>query len=198
MLDVQDDSDEPEDPPTIVLNVTYPEAYPDVGPHLDLTSPPNASKYPLLDVFQDKAQLLESLQSTIEESLGMAMVFTLVTTLKESAEALIADRQRQEQAVRDVEARQAEEAENRKFHGTAVTRESFLEWRAKFRNEMEDKERRQKEEEEADDKKKRGKVEEKKMTGRELWEKGLVGKVDDEEAEADEAAIGVEKLKVDG
>lgn len=199
-LDVPDvNADEDAEPPVILLNVTYPEAYPDVGPHLDITAPPNAAKHPYIDVADDKAQLLDALQPTIEDSLGMAMVFTLVTTLKETAETLISDRMRQEEAVREVAARQKEEEENRKFHGTVVTRERFLEWREKFRQEMLDNEKRQKEEEEAEDKKKRGvKIEEKKLTGRQLWERGLIGKVDEEDVEGEDALPTVEGLKVSG
>jgi ParB-like chromosome segregation protein Spo0J len=193
---VQDASDDAPEPPVILLNVTYPEAYPDVGPYLDVTSPPNASKYPLLDPAEDKAQLLEKLEPTIEESLGMAMVFTLVSTLKEAAEALIEERQKAEEQAREVAARKAEEEENRKFHGTVVTPESFLEWRSKFRKEMEEKEKLRKEEEESDAKGKKGKVEEKKLTGRQLWERGLVGKGDEEELEGEDAVEAVSKLKV--
>ncbi|KAI1616709.1 RWD domain-containing protein [Exophiala viscosa] len=185
-------------PPILLLNVTYPEAYPDVAPHLDITTPPNAEKHPQLDIQEDKAQLMEALQPTIEDSLGMAMVFTLVTTLKEAAETLISDRIRQAEAVKEVAARQKEEEENRKFHGALVTRERFLEWRERFRKDMEEKERRQREEEEAEDKKKRGgKPDEKKLTGRQLWERGLVGKVDEEDIDGDDAVAAIEKLKVD-
>ncbi|KAH0844737.1 hypothetical protein AYO21_01943 [Fonsecaea monophora] len=186
------------DPPVLLLNVTYPEAYPDVGPHLDITSPPNAPKHPQLDVAVDKAQLLNALQPTIEDSLGMAMVFTLVTTLKEAAEVLISDRIRQAEEVKEIEIREKEEAENRKFHGTLVNRDRFLEWRDKFRKELEEKERRAREEEEAEDKKKKGgKVEEKRLTGKQLWERGLVGKGDDEDVDGEDAVSAVEKLKVD-
>lgn len=142
--------------------------------------------------------MLDALQPTIEDNLGMAMVFTLVTTLKEVAETLVADRQRQQQELRDVEAAKKEEEENRKFHGIAVTREKFIEWREKFRVEMAEKERLEKEEADAEDKKKRGikAVEEKKMTGKQLWEKGLVGK-GDEDLEGDGPLVdGIEKLKV--
>ncbi|KAK5414561.1 Protein gir2 [Exophiala xenobiotica] len=197
-LDVPDEYEEAPEPPVILLSVTYPEAYPDVGPYLDIGAPPNAAKHPQLDIQADKAQLLDALQPTIEDSLGMAMVFTLVTTLKEAAETLISDRLRQAQAARDVVAAEKEEEENRKFHGTIVTRERFLEWREKFRREMEEKERKQREEDEAEDKKKRGgKVEEKKLTGRQLWERGLVGKVDEEDIDGDDAVPAIEKLKVE-
>ena len=129
----------------------------------------------------------------------MAMVFTLVSTLKDSAELLITERQAAAQAIKDQEAAKVEELENAKFHGTAVTRESFTEWRERFRREMEEAEERRRVEQEAEDKKKRVKVEEK-LTGRQLWERGLVGKVeeeDDEEGEED-ALKDIQKLKVEG
>lgn len=144
----------------------------------------------------DKARLLEALEPTIEENLGMAMVFTLVSTLKDSAELLISERQKAAQALRDVESAKAEEAENAKFHGTAVTRESFMEWRARFRREMEEEERRRMEEREMDEKKKRGVKEERKLTGRELWERGLVGKVEEED-EGEDGLEGMERVKIE-
>ncbi|KIV88946.1 hypothetical protein PV10_08572 [Exophiala mesophila] len=187
------------DPPVILLNVTYPESYPDVGPHLDITTPLNAAKHPYIDVSADKAQLLDALGPTIEDSLGMAMVFTLVTTLKDSAEILISDRMRQEEEIKEVAARQKEEEENRRFHGTVVTRERFLEWRDKFRKEMQEKEKQQREEEEAEEKKKKGvKMEEKKLTGRQLWERGLVGKGEEEDIDGEDAIPALESLKVSG
>jgi hypothetical protein len=201
-LDITSHEDEPIEQPTIYLNVSYPEAYPDVAPNLDVSAPPNASPHPLINVSEDKGRLLDSLTATIDESLGMAMVFTLISTLKDAAETLIAERQRQAQNIKDVEAAKVEEEENRKFHGTAVTRDSFLKWRAKFREEAEERERREKEEKELEEKKKRGRLEEKKLTGKQLWERGMVGKVDedDEGAEAEDVdgiAVAAENLKVD-
>ncbi|RMZ84053.1 hypothetical protein DV737_g1353, partial [Chaetothyriales sp. CBS 132003] len=130
--------DEDSDPPVILLNVTYPDSYPDVSPHLDITSPSNSPKHPLLDVSSDKARLLEGLQPTIEESLGMAMIFTLVTALKESAEQLIIDRRKAKETEREEELRKAEAEENRRFEGTKVTRQTFLEqlWERGLAKEM--------------------------------------------------------------
>ncbi len=109
---------------------------------------------------------------------------------------MIAERLDQVQAERDKEAAKAEEVENAKFHGEAVTRESFLAWRARFREEMErEEEERRRVEEEGKSKKVR--VEEAKMSGRELWERGLVGKVEEEEGEGEEDALkGVKELRV--
>ena len=201
-LEIASTDDEPIEQPTIYLNVTYPEAYPDVAPNLDVSAPPNAPPHPLINVSEDKAHFLEALHAIIEESLGMAMVFTLVSTLKDAAETLIAERQRQVQNIKDVEAALVEEEENRKFHGTAVTRESFLKWRAKFREEAEELEKKVKEEKELEEKKKRGRLEEKKLTGKQLWERGMVGKVeeDDEGVEGEDMnglSGAAEKLKVD-
>lgn len=187
--------------PALILQVSYPPEYPDVAPDLEISSPPNAPKHPLLDIQEDRERLLEALQPTIEENLGMAMVFTLVSTLKESAELLMAERANAVQAAKEMEAAKAEEEENRKFQGTAVTPETFLEWRERFRKEMEEKEQREREEKEADEKraKKAPVKEEKKLTGKQLWERGLAGKADyDEDDEDDEDAIpaAVEKIKI--
>lgn len=125
----------------------------------------------------------------------MAMVFTLVQTLKDGAELLISERANAQAALAEIEAQKQEEEENKKFQGEAVTRESFLAWREKFRKDMEEVAARKKEEQEAEDKKKKVK-EEKKLTGRELWTQGLVGKVDEDDEGAD-ALEGMGKLKLE-
>ena len=125
------------------------------------------------------------------------MVFTIVSALKDSAEALITTRINDEQAEHDRERAKAEEAENAKFYGEAVTRESFMLWRSRFREELErEVEERRRAEDEGKSKKEITKGEDIKLTGRMLWERGLVGKVDEEDDEVD--ALGeVEKLKPD-
>ncbi|KAK0961223.1 Protein gir2 [Friedmanniomyces endolithicus] len=187
-------SDEDETPdPVILLNIRYPEAYPDEAPRLDITQPPNAPRYDHLDIQNDKARLLEALGPTIEESMGMAMVFALVSALKDAAELLAI------QAVKDVESAKAEEEENRKFEGENVTRESFLAWREGFQREMADEAARRVAEVEAEEKKKREAREERKLTGKQLWQRGLAGNtVEEDEDEGDDALEGVQKLRVDG
>lgn len=184
----------------MVLTVRYPDAYPDVEPNLDLSAPHNAPAHPLFSVGEDREQLLAGLQDTIQENLGMAMVFTLVTTLKEAAEQLAVDR-------REVAAREHEEAllaaereENKKFHGTMVTAETFIKWRADFLREMEEVRQREEEERVAELKKARVK-EPARLTGKQLWERGLAGKgeedIEDDEGEEGAIADGVENLKVE-
>ena len=127
----------------------------------------------------------------------MAMVFTLVSALKESAELLMAERANAAQALKEMEAAKAEEEENRKFEGTAVTVQSFLEWHAKFKKEMEEEEQRKREEKEAEDRKSKKPVarDEKKLTGKQLWERGLAGKGDFDEDEED-SMPAVDKMKI--
>jgi len=195
-LDVTNDEGDDSEAPTMILKVELPPDYPDIAPRLDLIPPPNAPRYRYFDIQEDKTKLLEELQPTIEDNMGMQMIFTLVSTLKDEAELVITERQKAVQAVKDLEKRKQEEEENRKFHGTAVTRESFLDWRKRFKEEMAEAERRKKEEQELEDKKKRGGKEEIKLTGRQLWERGLTGHADEEDEGEDGLEGMMEKAKI--
>lgn len=194
-LDLPDDSEEPADPPTILLQVRLPEDYPDKAPHLDLLSPPNAPSHAHFSLYEDRDALLATLTEVAEDNLGMAMVFTLVSSLKDEAESLVAGRVAGVEREREEEMLAAEREENRKFHGTVVTPERFMRWREAFMKEMEEKRVREEEERLAEMKKARVK-EPVKMTGRQLWESGLAGKG---EPEDDEEGVveGVQKMKVE-
>ncbi|KAF2266947.1 hypothetical protein CC78DRAFT_531372 [Lojkania enalia] len=124
----------------------------------------------------------------------MAMIFTLVSTLKDGAELLISERQIAKQALAEMEAQKAEEEENKKFHGTAVTRETFLAWREKFQKEMQEEAEKREAEKEEEMRKKKVK-EEKRLTGKELWLRGLAK--GDEGDEGDDSLEGIEKLKIE-
>ncbi|KAH8179669.1 RWD domain-containing protein [Sarocladium implicatum] len=192
VLDVVDD----DEPPSFLLNVRYPEDYPDVAPQLDLLSPANVQPHTHFDISEDRDQLLASLEETIQDNLGMQMVFTLYSSVKESAEQLIQERKDAVLREQEEEALAAEREENKKFEGTAVTRESFLAWREKFQQEMEEAEIREEEERLAELKKARVK-EPVKLTGKQLWERGLAGKGDEGDEEDGMPIEGVENLKVE-
>jgi hypothetical protein len=198
-LDTNRHEDDEVEDPTIILNVKYTDNYPDEAPVLDVTQPPNAPKHEHLDIQEDKTRLLDSLAPTIEDSLGMQMIFTLVSTLKEAAESLIAERQQAVQAQKDIESAKAEEEENRKFEGEKVTRESFIAWATSYKKEMEEEAARKLAEQEAEDKKRRGPKEEKKLTGRQLWEQGLAGKIIDEDDDGEDVDLDkMRQLTVEG
>lgn len=191
-LDIPDEDEDKM--PSFLLNVRYPEEYPDVPPYLEIQNPNDAVSHPNFNVSEDRENLLSGLEETIQENIGMAMVFTLVSTLKDAAETLI--QQRKDVVEKENEERllAAEREENKKFQGTPVTRETFLKWRDDFMKEMEDNRIREEEERLAELKK--AKVKEPvKLTGRQLWESGMVGK-GIEEDEEDAPAEGVEKLDI--
>ena len=142
--------------------------------------------------------LLDAVKETIEENLGMAMVFTLTSTLKEAAENLILERATKKDKEREDQLRMEEEVEMEKFRGELVTGERFIEWRDRFKREAEDAKRKIVEDEEAEGKrgqKANVKAEEKKLTGKELWERGLAGNADEEEEEGEET-VDIAKLKL--
>ncbi|CAI4216838.1 unnamed protein product [Parascedosporium putredinis] len=127
-----------------VLESIFPEEITGAAPRPHVR--PQRRLPPQLLLSEDRDVLLEALNTAAEENLGMAMVFALVSTVKEAAEQLIADREAAVEKVREEAARAAEQEENKKFHGTSVTPESFMKWREGFLREME--EQRLKEEEE--------------------------------------------------
>ena len=180
--------------PSFLLNVRYPDEYPDVPPYLEIQNPNDAVSHPNFSVSEDREKLLAGLEETIQESIGMAMVFTLVSALKDAAESLIQERKDIIEKEHEETVLAAEREENKKFHGTPVTRETFLKWREDFIKEMEEK--RIKEEEERLAELKKQKVKEPvRLSGRQLWESGQVGKGIDEDDE-DVPAEGVEKLDI--
>ncbi|KAF3909887.1 hypothetical protein ABW21_db0207860 [Orbilia brochopaga] len=191
----------------VLLRVTYTADYPSEAPILALSLPSLDSGDPHpLSFPDDEPPLQSALATAVEENMGMAMVFTLATTLKEAAEEILRSRAEEAQRIRDDAARLEEEKEMEKFRGELVTREVFQRWRESFRAEMrEKKEREEREREEAEAKsgKRSANVSGvgaggKRLTGRELFERGLVGGMDDD-GEVDEEEVAtpdVGKLEI--
>lgn len=153
-------------------------------PHLDLLAPPNAQPNDHFSIGDDRDALLAGVEETIQENLGMAMVFTIVSAIKEAAEQLIQDRKDAAANAQEEALLAAEREENKKFHGTAVTPETFLKWRQGFIKEMEDKARQEEQERLAE--LKRAKIKDPvKLTGKQLWQRGLAGNGDEEGDEDD-------------
>lgn len=75
-----------------------------------------------------------------EDSLGMAMIFTMASRAKEELNLMMDDIKRIRAEAEEERIRKIEEAENAKFHGTKLTVERFMEWKAKFEKELAEKE----------------------------------------------------------
>lgn len=134
----------------------------------------------------DCIALKKSLEESAEENVGMASVFTLASLVKEEAEAVVQEKLEAAEKEREKEILRQEAEEQKKFIGTPVNEETFSAWRLKFREEF--------------------KLDEKdhvhtiydskgqpKLTGRQMFERGL-SKFEDEEE--DDIEAGVNSLKV--
>ncbi|KAJ9065082.1 Protein gir2 [Entomophthora muscae] len=112
---------------SLLLTITYPPTYPDILPEWNIT----ASSACGLDE-ADIEQLSQDLLGLAEESLGMAMVFTLASQLKESTLSLITKKAEDREREAEERLMQSIKADESKFIGTKVTPENFLEWKTKF------------------------------------------------------------------
>lgn len=93
------------------------------------------------------------------------MIFSVATTLKEHAEALLHERASAIERELEASRRKEEEKEMEKFRGTQVTRERFMEWSVRFKEEAEAARRKAVAEREEEEKGRRGAVKEKRLTG---------------------------------
>ncbi|RVE62133.1 hypothetical protein OJAV_G00154140 [Oryzias javanicus] len=151
-------SDIEEDGKTVeaTLKFTYTEKYPDEPPLLEIYSQENLED-------RDVEELLLLLEEQAEANLGMVMIFTLVTAVQERLNEIVdLMKNRWEEEKRQKE-KEAEEAEKVAFHGTVVTIENFLAWKARFELEMAELRRKKQKEEEQS-----GKA---KVTGKQLFER---------------------------
>ncbi|XP_042301282.1 RWD domain-containing protein 1 [Sceloporus undulatus] len=137
------------------LKFTYPEKYPDEVPLYELLSQENLEDGDVTDI-------LKLLLAQAEENLGMVMIFTLVSAVQEKLNEIVDQIKTRREEEKKQKEKEAEEAEKHCFHGTPVTIENFLSWKARFDAELlEIKRKRMKEEEQS------GKN---KLTGKQLFE----------------------------
>ncbi|KAG8746390.1 hypothetical protein FRC10_005101 [Ceratobasidium sp. 414] len=103
----------------VLLNVRYTPDYPNEVPDLELE--PEEGE---LEEGEIK-ELIDGMKAVGEENMGMAMVFTLVTHLREALVATIQKRITKEKEIEQEKERQLMEAEAARTRGTPVTVESF-------------------------------------------------------------------------
>lgn len=193
-------------PIVLSLHIQYTPDYPDAAPNMSIhvlrdtkgvlgpvvSDDDDAEEAPDSDS-SGVTELQQGLDEVAAESLGMAMVFTLASHLRESVTTLVQRRVAEIEAEASAKREAEIEAEAEKFRGTAVTPERFAEWRVKFLAEMAEKERKEEEAKmakmsakEREDYKK-GKV---KQSGKQLFEKG--GTFEDDDEAVDEEAQEVD------
>ncbi|XP_041044035.1 RWD domain-containing protein 1 isoform X1 [Carcharodon carcharias] len=154
-ITVTSDTGENEETVEATIQFTYVEQYPDDPPSFEIIGQENLQK-------SDVADIITLLNEQIQENIGMVMIFTLVTAVQEKLNEIVDQIKSRKEEEKLLKEKEAEEVEKAVFHGTAVTIENFLSWKAKFDTELaEIRRKRQKEEEQA------GKV---KLTGKQLFE----------------------------
>lgn len=111
------------------LIFTYTPTYPDEAPVVEIEEPVN---------FEEgyETKLLDHLQASIEENIGMEMIFTLVSTAQEWLNERWDDFKKTQEDERERKIMEAEEAERKRFEGTRVTVETFMKWKMEFEESM--------------------------------------------------------------
>ncbi|KAI8979664.1 ubiquitin-conjugating enzyme/RWD-like protein [Mycotypha africana] len=127
---VYPDEQDEDHPRGLSLHVTYTPNYPDELPEYEIETIEGT----IPQTYYTKIK--HSVKNAAEESVGMAMIFTMVMAMKEELDNIKLDAQRAEEEELNERKRKEEEAEQAKFTGTKVTVESFMEWKKKFDAEM--------------------------------------------------------------
>ncbi|CAM9017505.1 unnamed protein product [Wickerhamomyces anomalus] len=179
----------------VILHVKYPETYPEVVPDLELENDEieeveddyeddeeedEDNDEPKLVLISEQVELdqddLDEIKSNLmqeaEDQIGIPSVFALASSLKDQAEQVFENKVNAKQKQYDDALLAKEREEQKKFSGTKVTVESFNSWRLKFRAEMGINDRIEK---------RRKMLHRGKLSGKEIFEKGLAG--DDETLE---------------
>ncbi|XP_014251888.1 RWD domain-containing protein 1 [Cimex lectularius] len=156
------------------LRFEYTAQYPEELPIIDIEDFDNIEE-------DETEELLNFVVQQAKDNLGMAMVFTLVSSVQEWINLKCEIRAEQNKLEKERKKKEEEEEEQKKFEGTLVTVESFLQWKQAFEIEMGMFDKKEK-----DDKNK-------KLTGRELFmqDKSL------NESDLKFLEEGVEFVKVD-
>ncbi|XP_067840810.1 RWD domain-containing protein 1 [Heptranchias perlo] len=154
-ITVTSETGENEETVEATLQFTYVEQYPDDPPIFEITGQENLQK-------SDVADIMTLLNEQAQENIGMVMIFTLVTAVQEKLNEIVDQIKSRKEEEKILKEKAAEEVEKAVFHGTAVTIENFLAWKARFDADLvEIRRKQQKEEEQA------GKI---KLTGKQLFE----------------------------
>ncbi|KAJ2497863.1 rwd domain-containing protein [Coemansia sp. RSA 1972] len=124
---------------TLCLTVMYTATYPDELPEFAISvldeddddAPPLSDTDATLDS-KDIDDLTDQTRTIGEECLGMAMVFSMASNLREIAALRLVAKTIHLKQLREQRIQKEVEAEQAKFIGTPVTRENFLEWKVHF------------------------------------------------------------------
>ncbi|KAK0052888.1 RWD domain-containing protein 1 [Biomphalaria glabrata] len=121
----QDPDKFPDHAMSAVIQFTYTHDYPDSAPDMLIESTEN------MDDAQQES-LMEFMTSQAEENLGMAMIFTIISSVQERLTDMMEQAAKDQEEAIERKKKADEEAERKRFEGTRVTVESFMAWKLKF------------------------------------------------------------------
>merc|ERR1711990_124427 len=113
------------------LQITMPPEYPEVAPECDVSEYSDS-----LDP-ADCVNIEKFVRETCEDQLGEIMCFTIISGVQDQLNDLVDEIERRKIELEEKKKKEEEEAAQKKFIGTRVTVESFLQWKAKFDEELE-------------------------------------------------------------
>lgn len=114
-----------EAPPSVVISCVYTEKYPEELPII------NIDKYKNLPDEQVSC-LKKQLYEEAEKSIGTVMVYTLITAAQEWINDYEDNIKKKVALEKEAIAKIEADLERKKFEGTIVTKETFLEWKKTF------------------------------------------------------------------
>ncbi|XP_063773244.1 RWD domain-containing protein 1 [Pseudophryne corroboree] len=154
-ITVTSEAAEDEENVQVTLKFTYVGSYPDKAPLYEIVSQENLED-------SDASGILTVLEEQAQENLGMVMIFTLVSAVQDRLNEIVDQIKSRIEEEKVKKEKEAEEAEKVVFHGTPVSIESFLNWKANFEAELVEMSRKKLKEEEQSGKSK--------LTGKQLFE----------------------------
>jgi len=114
----------------VSLQIEMPEAYPEVAPNCDVMEFENLDP-------SDCVAIEKFITQACEDQLGEIMCFTVISGVQDMLNDLVDEIERRRAEEEERKKREEEEAAQKKFIGTRVTVESFLQWKEKFDAELE-------------------------------------------------------------
>ncbi|XP_014785673.1 RWD domain-containing protein 1 [Octopus bimaculoides] len=121
--------EEGEDLITMTLQFTLDDDYPDSIPIMEIMEFQNLDDVKVNVILEDMNELAQ-------ETLGMVMVFTIVSAVQEKINDIIEQNKQEREKEELRKQKEKEESEQKTFEGTRVTVETFIAWKARFDLEM--------------------------------------------------------------
>merc|ERR1712063_1130 len=116
---------------SVRLQISMPETYPEIAPECDVLEYSDS-----LDP-ADCVNIEKFIRETCEDQLGEIMCFTIISGVQDQLNDLVDEIERRKLEAEEKRKQEEEEAAQKKFIGTRVTVESFLQWKEKFDAELE-------------------------------------------------------------